>query len=100
MTIEDVLHDRKPETRTAALAAAFDIDAIDTLGQPRDRFARDAFAFVLDGDEDLPALASASRLDAAELHPHGAFFATVFDRVVDQILEDLRKLVAVADDKH
>ena len=53
MPVEDVLDDGKAEPGAAALAAALDVDAIESLGQPRNCLARDAFALILDGDKDL-----------------------------------------------
>ena len=57
MAVEDVLDDGKAEPRTATLAAAFDVDPIESLGQARDGLARDAFAFILDARRG-PARAS------------------------------------------
>src|SRR5262245_40484302 len=89
MTIEDVLDDRETETGTATLAAAFDIDTVEPLGEPRDCLARNTFPLVLDSDEDLSALTPASGFDAPEADAHGALLVSVFDRVVDKVLEHL-----------
>src|SRR5262245_39716234 len=95
MPVENVLDDREAETRATALAAALDVDTIEPFGEPRDRLARNTLALILDRNKDLAAFAPAP-FDAAECDPHGALFASVFDRVVDEVLEHLRQLIAIA----
>src|SRR5579872_7401242 len=48
MALQDVLHDRKPETRASCPAGAAGIDAIEALGEARDVLARNADAGVRD----------------------------------------------------
>src|SRR5687767_13124934 len=98
MPIHNVLDDREPQAGAAPLAAAFDVHAIETLGQPRDRLAGYPLPLVCDSHEDLSALAPALRCNPAERHPYGAVLAPVFDGVVNQILKNLRELIAFAHD--
>ena len=48
----DMLNDRKAEAGSAELARARRIDAIEALGQPRQKIARDARPVVANGDRD------------------------------------------------
>jgi len=56
MAVGDVLDQRKAQSGSALRAALADIDAVKALGQPRDGFAGNPFALVLDRDEDAPRL--------------------------------------------
>ena len=98
MAIEDMLDDGQPQSGAAAFPTALHIDTIKTLGQARDRLAGDSLPVILDGSENLsqriaPALAGR----APEMDAHRTALAAIFDRVVDQVLEHLDQLVAIAD---
>ena len=71
------------------------IDPVEALGQPRQVLARDALALVGDGQPHLagglrPLPNSAASPSLRRARP------AVFDRVVEQVLEDLRQFVALA----
>src|SRR5262245_66672166 len=98
MPIEDVLDDGEAESGAATFATAFHIDSIEAFGKARDRFARNAFAFILDRDKNLSrAAAFAFGGGAPEADAHLALVASVLDRVVTEILEQLGELILVAD---
>src|SRR6185295_19551611 len=100
MPVEDVLDDGEAESRAATFATAFNVDPIEAFGKARDRFARNAFAFILDRDKNLSgATTFASGGGAPEAHAHLALVAAVFDRVVNEVLKHLGQFVLVTDDE-
>ena len=85
-----MLDDREAQARAADRAAASRIDAVESLGQPRDMLRRDAVAFVADRQADH-AVGIAPQLDRDRRAR-----AAVFHRVADQIVQRLAQLGAVA----
>jgi len=94
MAVDDVLDDRQTQAGAAALAAALDVHTIEALGEPRDVFAGNTLTFVLDCYKYLTG--GGIRLPEADSHVRA--FASIFDRVVDQILKDLSEFIALAND--
>ena len=90
MPLDDVLDDGEAEAGAADRAAAPRIDAVESLGQPRDVLGRDAVAFVADR-QPHHAVGIAPQLDR-----DGRARAAVFHRVADQIVQRLAQLDAVA----
>ena len=99
MTIQNVLDDGEPQTRAAAFAAAFNINAIKTFCESWNDLARDSFTLVFDGGIDLPSIPLTRRVQLPEADTHMAFLSAILDCVVDKILKDLGQLVTVADRK-
>src|SRR2546430_2974934 len=91
--LDDVLHDREPEPRTAEGTRAPLVDAEEALGQPRQVLGGDADPGVLDGDLDHAVVLGA----AGDGGPHGhpAAPRRVLDRVVDQVDEHLPEAIGV-----
>ena len=94
VAVEDVLDDGEPEPGAALVAAGGDAHAVEALGQAVDVLARDARAVVLDGDAVAVRVRLARRRGE---DAHGRALAAVLHRVVDEVGEDLRELVAVAE---
>src|SRR5690349_10967200 len=91
VAIQRVLHDREPQARAAALARAPPVDAIETLGEPRDVLRGDADARVLDIESrPLFRLAPAQR-DRTVLR-------RIPDRVAHEIAEGAGELLLAADE--
>src|SRR5438270_14069823 len=84
MAVEDVLDDGKPEARSAQFARAGIVDPVETLGQARQVFARDAVALIGDRDPQHPCRRAGI---AAGRHRDGAVVSGVLDRVVEQVLK-------------
>ena len=87
MALYDMLNDRKPEPCAARSAAAARIGAIESAGEVRDLFGRNAFSFVGHGN---PCLIAGRQI---ERNMHRAIMRAIFQRVVDQIAHHLFKLV-------
>ena len=99
MAVQHVLDDGKAQARAAAFAASPHIDPVEAFRQPRDGFARDSLALVLDGDENVAGIvAPALRRRAAEADMHRASRPAILYRVVDQVLEYLGQFVPIAGD--
>ena len=88
MAVDDMLDDRKPEARAAALAAVFVAHAIKPFGQARQMVRGDANSIISDSKCDLPrALRQRQRDMAAGL--------AVLDGILGQVLHDLDEFVAI-----
>ncbi len=90
MAADDVLDDGQAQPGAAALAAALHIHPIESLGQARQRLARDALAVI------LAPRPRHGRFRGPARHRHLPALAAIFDGVVDQVLEQLHQLVMVA----
>src|SRR5277367_1405899 len=95
MAIENVLDDRQAEPGTAEFARARGVDPVEALCETRQMLARDAFAAIGDGEAD-EGTCRRQPLRGARGDRDGALRLAVFDRVVDQVLEHLGKLVLIA----
>ena len=93
--IEDVLDDGEPKTGAALLPARRHVDPVEPLGQARQMLGRDAGPIIDHGDGVAPGLA-AERGDVLGLDLHMAAALAVFERVLHQVLEHLKQLVAIA----
>src|SRR5471032_857186 len=95
VTIDNVLDDGETETGPPHGARSRRVDAIEALGQPRQVLAPDALAMVADGNGDE------WRARAASIEPGGDLdrrpVVPVFDRIVEQVLENLGQLVGLAE---
>src|SRR4051812_48616677 len=99
MAIQDVFDDRKTKTGAAFVAASAHVNSVEPLGQTRNGLAWDFLTFILDCDEHLLVPGASDRsFRAAEANANPAPLTSVFDRVVNQVLEQLRQLIAIADD--
>ena len=101
MVVEDVLDDRQAEPGAAHLARAGGVDPVKSLGQPWQVLARYALALIAHGYRHrriFGTAASAGRPQPGR-GPDVDFGsgAPVFDRVVDEVLEDLGQFVAIAE---
>src|SRR5215471_10130003 len=97
MAIDDVLHDGKAKTGAALLAAALHVDTIEALGEARNRVGRNALAIVAHaGGNRGFASTPAAAMHERKRHPDMTALPSVFDRVVEQVLEKLDELVALA----
>src|SRR5690606_34938149 len=93
MAVEDVVHDGQPQPGAAQIAAARRVDPIESLGQARQVIARNTLAMVAYRDFQ-PVLVPAAEMDFdRRIRP------AIFDRVVDQVLENLQQLIAGAADR-
>src|SRR5437588_302417 len=95
MPVDDVLDDGKSEPSAAHRPRPRRVDPVEAFGEPRQVLAADAVAVVAHGDRNerhgsRPPLSKAG--GDADRGP----LATVFDGVVDEVLEDLRQLVGLA----
>src|SRR6185437_12151011 len=87
---DNVLDDSKAEAGSAQLARARRIDAVETLGEPRQIVARNAGAGILDRDRERRAALRAARHGKAARgrlggnHDRRAGCA-IFDRVVEKV---------------
>src|SRR4051812_32594936 len=97
MPVQDVLYDGEPQSSAAALAAALHVDAVEALRQTRDGLAGNSLTLVLNRDEVLACTLPAGAVRVTETDAHFAALAAIFDRIVQQVLEDLRQLVAISD---
>src|SRR5215831_17568320 len=95
MAVEDVLHDGKPKTRAALLPTRRHIDAVEPLRQPREMLRSNTWSVVDHGDGIAPRLPS-KRGDVLRLDAHLPAPVTVFQRVLHEVLQDLKQLVAIA----
>ena len=83
----------RPKTGAALGAALLHIDPIETLGKPRQMLGRDAGAVVAHRHQHLLAIGHSGGREAdIDAFAGGA----VFERVLDQVLEHARELIAVA----
>src|SRR5580704_9156187 len=92
MAADDMLDDGQPQAGAALFPAAFDIDPIETFGEAGNGARRDTFAIVAHGYENL-AIAQPQR------DPDMAARPAIFDRIVDQVLEQLDQFIAFAHDR-
>src|SRR6266851_2729471 len=94
MSVDDVLDDRQTQSGTSHRAGARRIDAVEALGETRQMFATNALAVIAhrDGDERWPG---GPAIDPRRYFDRRAL-VTVFDSVVEKVLEHLRQLVRLA----
>src|SRR3984957_11061020 len=97
MAIEDMLDQRKAEPGSALGAALGDVDAIEPFRQPRQMFRRDAGPVIAHGDLRF-RLAVGGRA-GREPDIDALAGRAVFERVLDQVLEQADELIAVAEDQ-
>lgn len=90
--VDDPFGDRQPEAVAALLARARFVDAVKAVENAADVFRRDADAGVFDGKEHVLWL-------GADRQRHLAAFGGVFDRVVEQNVQQLRQFVRVSGDE-
>src|SRR5258708_9571253 len=88
VAVDDMLDDGEAESGAAQGARARRVDAIETLGQPGQVLAPDAFAVVAHRDGDRRRRAAALGEPGDDVDRRA--LAAVFDGVVDEVLEDLR----------
>src|SRR5467141_1100763 len=93
MAVEDVLDDREPEPGAAHFARPRGVDAVEPFGQSRQMLAGDALALIAHGYRQkcgVPAIAAVRRpAPCRGRHRDLAAGAAVFDRVVEEVLEQL-----------
>src|SRR5262245_3408585 len=65
MSLQGVLDDGEAETRSAEVARATRVDAIEPLGQPRDVLGGDAYARIPHGDVRARRVGPPAQIDAA-----------------------------------
>src|SRR5262245_7118991 len=95
MTIEDVLDDREPKARATLLTARGNIDPVEALREPRQMLRRDAWAVIDHGDRVAAGLPP-KRGNVLRLNAHLSAAVAIFQRVLHEVLQDLKELVAVA----
>src|SRR6185312_9593310 len=95
VAIEDVLDQREAEAGAALRAAVDDIDTIESFGQTRQMFGRDARPVVADRDARFRCAVHA--LCTLERDLDLLSVGAVFKRVLHQIFERANELVAVAE---
>src|SRR5277367_6411137 len=93
VTLQDMLDDRKAETRTTGGAATPGIGAIEAFSQPRQMFGRDANAGIRDRE-----VASCRIPPPAD--SNGTPLGRVLGGVVDQVCEGRVDLFFLADQSH
>ena len=94
VAVEDVLDERQTESGSALRAAFGDVDAIEALGQPRQMFGRDARPVI--AHADLRFRLAVGRRAGPELDIDALAGGAIFERVLDQVLEDADQFVVVA----
>ena len=95
VAVEDVFDQRQTEPGSALGAAFGDIDAIEALGQSRQMFRRDARPVI--AHADLPFGLAIERRREFKLDVDALAGGAVFQRVLDQILEDADQFVVIAE---
>src|SRR6476619_7828865 len=96
MAIQNMFDDGESKSG-AAFVFALSLDAVEALGEAGQMFGRDAGTLVDDGDGVAGAL-PAMRGQALRLQPDLAAIGTVFQCVVDEILQNLNQLITIAAD--
>src|SRR3546814_17613971 len=89
----DVLDDREAQPGAAERAAAARIDAVEAFGKPGQMLGRDAVAPIDDRQRDVAGIAG------LESHRDRGAGAPVFHRIADEVVEPLRHLREIADDR-
>src|SRR5690554_539412 len=92
MTIDDVLDDGQTQAGALLLAAGIGIDAVEALGQPRHMFGLHTLA-VVDHRDHVLETGAAGWLEADVDEPAAR---AIFDGIVEQVLEHLIELAAIA----
>ncbi len=95
MAVHDVLDDGQAQPGAALLAARGGVDAIEALGEARQVLGCDTRAVVGDARPHARITDPARRI-AADAHLDGAVLAPILDGVLDQVLQHLDDLLAVA----
>src|SRR5689334_21034888 len=101
MVVEDVLDDGEAQPGAAHFAGARGVDPVEAFGQSGQVLAWYALALIAHGDTDHSAVGAAAppkrprpaRRSEGDLGPG----APVLDRVVDEVLENLGKFIAIAE---
>ena len=97
MARDDMFHDRETKAGAAFGPALAGIDPVETFGQPRQMFGRNAWAVVANASKHTGA-ASAARLISTCRLTYLRIGSAIFDRVFDEIFGHPQQLVAVAGD--
>ena len=95
VAIEDVLDQRQAEAGSALRTALRDIDAVEALGQPRQMLRRDARPVIAHADQRFRL--AVGRCAEPELDIDAPAGGAVFERVLDQVLEDADQLIVIAE---
>src|ERR1700691_3848621 len=95
MQLHDVLDDREAEAGSAQLARARAVNAIKPLRQPRNVRGRNALARIRDDHLDVRGTVAGRPTRHTRPQHHLAAARSVFDRVVDEVEEELMHLVAI-----
>src|SRR6516165_4281173 len=99
MAIDDVLDDREAKAGAAHRSRTRGVDAVEAFGEARQLLARDTVAPIVHGDRHGPGRQAVSLGTLPDRDPgdHGDLGpgAAVFYGVVEQVLEQLGKLVAL-----
>src|SRR3546814_806266 len=90
MPLDDVLDDRQPQSLSADRTRPSWIDSIESLGQPGEMLGRNSLPLILYRQpHHRRAVAPQTDFDRRARPP-------IFDRVADQIVQKLEKLIPVA----
>src|ERR1041385_7183780 len=95
MAVQDVLDQRQAKAGSTLRPALADIDAVEALGQPRQMLGRDARSVVTHRHHRLTLAAGLWGRSARDIDALAA--RAVFQAVFDQVLEQPRELVAIAE---
>jgi hypothetical protein len=87
VTLYDLTDDREAETGASAVAAPGRINSVETLGKTREMLGGDALAVVAN-DQPLPM----TDLIKSDLDSRTRVLATIANRIVEEIVDDLPKL--------
>ena len=98
MAVEDVFDEGQTETGAALGATLGDIDAIETLGQSRQMLRRDAGPVIAHADLRLGL--TVDRDPELEGDVDALAGGAVFEGVFNQVLEDAKQLVVIAEHRH
>src|SRR6185437_16401887 len=93
MPVKHMLDQRQAQSRAALRAAVDDVDPVETLGQPRQMLTRDTGTVVADSDGGLGQPAADLAARQRDIYPLAG--GTIFERVLDQVLEHADQFVAV-----
>src|SRR5262245_12521382 len=97
MPVENVFDDGEAKPGAALLPTGGDADPIEALGQPRQMLRRDAGAVVGHRQHEAGTASEPLRL-VRDLDPDAAAGLTVLQGVLNEVLQDLYDLVAIAVD--
>jgi hypothetical protein len=97
MAVKNMFHQGQAEPGSALRAAVADIHPVEAFGQPRQMFRSNAGAEIADHDTDFRRALAGCGLGQGNDHPPAG--RAVFERVLDQVLEQPQQFLAIARDR-